>query len=60
MDFSTGESGISMTVFALLSILVIFGSALWFIFSASAANRKFRWLQVLRTRSKRKHLKSVK
>lgn len=60
MDFLTGESGISMTVFALLSILVIFGSALWFIFSASAVNKKFRWLQVLRTRSKRRHLKSVK
>lgn len=60
MDFLTGESGISMTLFALLSILVIFGSALWFIFSASAVNRKFRWLQVLKTRSKRKRLKSVK
>lgn len=49
-----------MTVFALLSILVIFAAALWFILSASAVNRKFRWLQVLRSRSKRKHLKSVK
>lgn len=60
MDFLTGESGISMTVFAVIAILVIFGSALWFIFSASAANRKFRWLQALRTRAKRRHLKSVK
>lgn len=60
MDLLTGESGISMTVFALLSILVIFAAALWFILSASAVNRKFRWLQVLRSRSKRKHLKSVK
>ena len=60
MDFLTGESGIPMTVFALVSILVIFASALWFVFSASAVNRKFRWLQVLRTRSKHKHLKTVK
>lgn len=59
MDFLTGDSGVPMTVFALISIVVIFASALWFVFSASAVNRKFRWLQHLRTR-KRKHLKSVK
>lgn len=60
MDFWSGESGVPMTVFGLVSILVIFGSAFWFVRSAAAGNRKFRWLQVLRTRSKRKHLKSVK
>jgi hypothetical protein len=60
MDFWSGESGMPMTVFAVVAILVIFGSALWFVISASAANRKFRWLQVFRARGKRRHLKSVK
>ncbi len=60
MDGWSGESGVPMTVFGLVAVLVIFGSALWFVRSAAAGNRKFRWLQALRTRSKRKHLKSVK
>lgn len=60
MDPVTGDSGIPMTVFALLAVIAIFASALWFIFSASNANKKFRWFQILRTRGKRKHLKSVK
>ncbi|HEX2138689.1 MAG TPA: hypothetical protein VHG33_03145 [Woeseiaceae bacterium] len=60
MDFLNGDSGIPMTVFALLAIAVIFASALWFIISASSANKKFRWFQIVRTRAKRKHLKSVK
>ncbi|HLT91103.1 MAG TPA: hypothetical protein VKZ85_09185 [Woeseiaceae bacterium] len=60
MDFPGGESGLRMTVFAVIAIVVIFASALWFVLSASASNRKFRWLQVLRSRGKRRHLKSVK
>jgi hypothetical protein len=60
MDFVGGDSGLPMTILAVLAVLVIFGSALWFTFSASSANRKFRWFQILRTRSKRRHLKSVK
>jgi hypothetical protein len=60
MDVWSGESGLPMTAFALIAVLVIFGTALWFVLSASATNRKFRWLQVLRARGKRKHLKSVK
>lgn len=48
------EWGIAVTIVALLMILGIFGSALWFIFSASDTNRKVRWLQVLDWRN-RKH-----
>lgn len=58
MDFITNDSGISMTVIALLAVIAIFASALWFIFSASDVNRKFRWFQMLRTRSKRKQMKT--
>lgn len=60
MDFWSGESGVPMTVFAVVAILAIFGAALWFVLSASSANRRFRWLQVLRARGKKRHLKSVK
>ena len=63
MDFLNGDSGIPMTLFALLAIAVIFASALWFILSASRTNKRFRWFQVVRTRGKTKggrHLKSVK
>ena len=62
MDFLNGDSGLRMTLFALLAIAVIFASALWFILSASRTNKRFRWFQVLRTRAKTKdrHLKSVK
>ena len=62
MDFLNGDSGIPMTVFALLAIAVIFGSALWFILSASRTNKRFRWFQIVRTRGKAKgrNLKSVK
>lgn len=60
MDLITNDSGVPMTVFALLAVIAIFASALWFIFSATDVNKKFRWFQILRTRNKRKHLKSVK
>lgn len=63
MDFLNGDSGIPMTVFALLAIAVIFASALWFILSASRTNKRFRWFQIVRTRAKTKdgrHLRSVK
>jgi hypothetical protein len=47
------EWGIAVTIVALLMILGIFGSALWFIFAASDTNRKFRWLQVLDRRNRK-------
>ncbi len=58
MDFITNDSGISMTIIALLAVIAIFASALWLTFSASDVNRKFRWFQMLRTRSKRKQMKT--
>lgn len=39
--------GIAVTIVALLMILGIFASALWFVFTASDTNRRFRWLQIL-------------
>lgn len=47
------EWGIAVTIVALLMIVAIFGSALWFILSASDTNRKFRWLQILDRRNRR-------
>ena len=48
MNYLTdNEWGIAVTIAALLMILGIFGSALWFIFHASDTNRRFRWLQAL-------------
>ena len=47
------EWGIGITMFALVLIIGIFGSALWFIFHASDTNRRFRWLQVFRWNRKR-------
>ena len=47
------EWGIAITIVALLMILGIFGSALWFIFSASDTNRKIRWLQIFGRRNRK-------
>jgi hypothetical protein len=47
------EWGIAITIVALLMIVGIFGSALWFIFMASDTNRKFRWLQILDRRNRK-------
>lgn len=58
MDVISNSSGISMTVFALLAVFLIFASALWFIVSASKSNKKFRWFQILRTRNRRQRGKS--
>lgn len=53
------EWGIAITIVALLMILGIFGGALWFIFAASATNRKFRWLQILGRRNRKERTRSV-
>lgn len=47
------EWGIGVTIVALLMVLGIFGSALWFILAASDTNRKFRWLQFLNWRNRK-------
>lgn len=43
--------GLPMTLLALLSVLAIFGAALWFILSATEINRRFRWFQILGRRA---------
>lgn len=47
------EWGVAITIVAFLMVLGIFGSALWFIFTASDTNRKFRWLQILDRRNRK-------
>lgn len=44
--------GLPMTLLALLSVLAIFGAALWFILSATEINKRFRWLQIVGRRAK--------
>lgn len=48
------EWGIAVTMVALVIILGIFGSALWFIFHASDTNRRFRWLQFMGRRERKR------
>jgi hypothetical protein len=59
--------GLPMTALALLSVLAIFGAALWFILSATEINRRFRWFQIVgrraqqeRTKERRKWEQQVK
>jgi hypothetical protein len=59
--------GLLMTALALLSVLAIFGAALWFILSATEINRRFRWFQIVgrraqqeRTKERRKWEQQVK
>ena len=53
MDVIDNGWGLPFTVLALLAVLAIFGSALWFIFSAMDVNRKFRWFQIVDRRNAR-------
>lgn len=50
MDNINNEWGILATVLGLVMVLLIFGSALWFISSAGRSNKRFRWLQRVRRR----------
>jgi hypothetical protein len=43
--------GLPMTALALVSVLAIFGAALWFILSATEINKKFRWFQIVGRRA---------
>lgn len=47
MNIIENEWGLPITALALLAIVAIFGTALWFIFSANRTNRKIRWLQII-------------
>lgn len=53
MDVTNNEWGILATVLGLAMVLLIFGSALWFIYSAGRTNRRFRWLQLVGRRFRR-------
>jgi hypothetical protein len=58
MDLAS-EWGLSMTALALLAVLVIFGTALWFILSAMKINKKFRWFQIVRRRDRKERAESA-
>jgi hypothetical protein len=59
MDVISNEWGLPMIVLALLAVLVIFGSALWFILSATEINKKFRWFQIVGRRERQQRAKSA-
>lgn len=60
MDVINNEWGLPMTALALIAVLAIFGTALWFIFSATDTNKKFRWFQILGRRGRPKRTKSAR
>jgi hypothetical protein len=60
MDVIENEWALPITALALLSVLAIFGAALWFIVSATEANKKFRWFQIVGRRERQQHAKSVR
>lgn len=59
MDVINNEWGLPMTVLALISVLAIFGTALWFILSAMDTNKKFRWFQIVGRRERQERAKSA-
>ena len=60
MDVVENGWGLPMTALALLSVLAIFGAALWFILSASESNKKFRWFQIVGRRDRQERQKSAR
>lgn len=52
MDVIDSGWGWPMTVLALLAVLAIFGTALWFILSATDVNKRFRWFQIVNRRAR--------
>ncbi|HEX7720190.1 MAG TPA: hypothetical protein VF389_10310 [Woeseiaceae bacterium] len=59
MDDTSNEWGILATILGLAMVLLIFGSALWFVYSAGRTNRKFRWLQLFSRRNRRQQPSGV-
>jgi hypothetical protein len=49
--------GLPMAALALLSVLAIFGAALWFILSATEINERFRWFQIVGRRAQQQRNK---
>jgi len=60
MDVINNEWGLPMTALALLAVLAIFGTALWFILSATEINKKFRWFQIVGRRERQQQAKSTR
>ena len=60
MDVIDNGWGLPMTALALISVLVIFGAALWFILSAMDTNKKFRWFQVVGRRDRKERAKNAR
>lgn len=60
MDVINNEWGLPMTALALLAVLAIFGTALWFILSAMDTNKKFRWFQIVGRRERQERTKSAR
>ncbi len=52
MDDTSNEWGILATILGLAMVLLIFGSALWFVYSAGRTNKRFRWLQFFSRRQR--------
>lgn len=59
MNATDSEWGFLATFIAVLLILGVFGSALWFIFFASRTNKKFRWLQIVDRRDRQQRNKTA-
>jgi hypothetical protein len=60
MDVIENGWGLPMTVLAVLSVVAIFGAALWFILSAMEGNRKVRWFQIVARRDQQNREKSAR
>jgi hypothetical protein len=60
MEGINNEWGLPMTVLALLSVLAIFGAALWFILSATEINRRFRWFQIIGRRARQERCEEAR
>ena len=60
MDVIDSEWGFPMTALALISALAIFGTALWFILSATDTNKKFRWFQIVGRRDRQERAKAAR
>ena len=60
MDVIDNEWGLPMTALALLSVIAIFGAALWFILSATEINKKFRWFQIVGRRERQERAKDAR
>jgi hypothetical protein len=57
MEVIDDEWGLPMAALALLSVLAIFGAALWFILSTTEINRRFRWFQIVGRRARQERSK---